>query len=781
MQSTTKTKQWALLLLLSPIWIFNLLTSVPNRGFDVSFYADPFSATAYPTIRGYRDQDPSTQLVVGDRIIQIGEMDVHGATQLGLFARTVAAAHASGGVVSFLVERDGQRLTLSESLKPQTRARSPLFVASIVYGLAAVLILWRAPPGPASRALFYSFLCYAALYSGAPATTEVQAWSAVLCYTVALLFAQPLLIRAFLSFPEEVNALRGMNRWWPWLFALVGPPFASARYGFPMRLDDAQLPALIGVIAFIVALLIIIGLNFRRSGPSGRRQIKWVLYGVYLGAVPSLFAFAVGGPAPVDPPFWWGLCLAIGASSFPVVVLISVLRSDFLDVDRLIGVTATYNLLLIGLIGAALVVAPRLTVFMSEVADVDPFAGQIGFALALAAALVPAQRWLSPTVHRLFFKERFALEQAMRNLPSQLAAARTAEELWQTTGRRLDELLHPTTCAIYSVVGNSFATVYARGGTVPPAIDTSNELVTAMAQLDGATNVRSSALRRLTGMARAVLDSLQSQVLIPITRDDQLESIISLGEKHSGDIYTNTDLTLLTGIANSLASHLVRFDTVELLERARATQDAMRKYVPGVVAEEILQGQSLADGERHVTVLFVDIRGYTAYTYSRPAEDIFSTLNQYTECVSRLVTENGGSVVEFKGAGMMAVFGAPQTLANKEAAAVRAARALIDAVPRLKPADGIERGLNIGAGIATGQAFVGNIAAVDRMIWSAIGNTTNLAARLQNMTRDLGAALIIDEATYRAAAGEVDGLVRTEKAIRGRSHAETIYLLPLAG
>jgi hypothetical protein len=95
---------------------------------------------------------------------------------------------------------------------------------------------------------------------------------------------------------------------------------------------------------------------------------------------------------------------------------------------------------------------------------------------------------------------------------------------------------------------------------------------------------------------------------------------------------------------------------------------------------------------------------------------------------------------------MMAVFGAPDPLADKERRALAAARRIVAEVGALRsPALGVAGGrLAVGVGLATGAAYVGAIRSVDRHIWSAIGNTTNLAARLQALTRDLGARIVID-------------------------------------
>ncbi len=116
-------------------------------------------------------------------------------------------------------------------------------------------------------------------------------------------------------------------------------------------------------------------------------------------------------------------------------------------------------------------------------------------------------------------------------------------------------------------------------------------------------------------------------------------------------------------------------------------QESLRRYVPGAIAEQLSSGGELASGEREVTVLFVDIRGYTGFSESRRAEEIFSTVNRYTETVSAIVQKHGGSVVEFNGDGMMAVFGAPRELAHKERAAVDAGYEIVEAVGALTVED----------------------------------------------------------------------------------------------
>ncbi len=164
----------------------------------------------------------------------------------------------------------------------------------------------------------------------------------------------------------------------------------------------------------------------------------------------------------------------------------------------------------------------------------------------------------------------------------------------------------------------------------------------------------------------------------------------------------------------------------------------------------------------------------------RSADRIFSTLSRFTELVSSIVGEHGGSLVEFGGDGIMAVFGAPKELPAKERAALLAARELRLAMSNF-PArlDAEDERLEVGVGIATGEALVGNIRSVDRLIWSAIGNTTNLAARLQSLSREMDSSIVIDSATQREASDEVkDFEYHAAVRIRGRRETFDVYTLP---
>jgi class 3 adenylate cyclase len=719
-----------------------------------------------------------TQLQPGDTLIRIGSEDLRGRGQYGVLTAMAAAGTGAIRAVDVVVQRGGRRLAVQEPmpLRVSSRYLADMLV-SLISGTAAILILLRARPSFASRAMFQALVVDALLYVGQPGMPPP--WSTLTLVTggLCVVLTTPLLIRAIMAFPEEAHGLVGRWKWLPWPLSLVGIAIFSANNGFPLSPVAGEELSRVGLLLFVSIFLFALTRNYRRSGPAGKRQVKWLMYSFYIASLLTIPVLSSVDVAAVDQPLWATGILVLSKAAFPVTVLIASLRFDLLDIDRLFGATVLYNVLAAIALGAGFLVVPRTADALTAGLDIGRPMAQTILTIGLAALVLLAGRRLRFVVERLFFRERYALEAAMRELPERFAAVRRAEALWELAGGQLASILNPASLVIFASAGHSFVPVYAGAESRPPMLPADAPLLAWARALTGAGRIAKRDRARIGAMGAALLEDLDSHVIIPVHRNGALEALICLGEKRSGDIYTPTDLALLTAIGKTLSSHMVRFDEAELLERAQTLQQRMRRYVPGALAEVLAEGAELETGEREVSVLFVDIRGYTAYSHGRDAREIFSTVNRYTEAVSSIVREEGGVVVEFNGDGMMAVFGAPRPLADKEAAAVRAGVRLATEVPSLAAEEGT---LAVGVGVATGPAFVGNIEAVDRTIWSAIGNTTNLAARLQSLTRTVAAAVLLDERTWTRAGDHGRAFTRMDDvAIRGRAVPETLFALSL--
>ncbi len=189
------------------------------------------------------------------------------------------------------------------------------------------------------------------------------------------------------------------------------------------------------------------------------------------------------------------------------------------------------------------------------------------------------------------------------------------------------------------------------------------------------------------------------------------------------------------------------YETLLQLSERRRLRNAFSGYVSPPVMDEILTGQlqpDLGGVNKFVCVLFSDIRGYTTRSEGMTPEAVIGFLNRYFEQVVQLIHARGGSVVSFMGDGIMAVFGAPKPLVNPCADAFAAAREMLDYVGRFN-ADSRAAGetaIEIGIGLHGGEAVVGHVGSTLRHDYTAIGDVTNVASRLEGLTKETGYRLV---------------------------------------
>ena len=214
-----------------------------------------------------------------------------------------------------------------------------------------------------------------------------------------------------------------------------------------------------------------------------------------------------------------------------------------------------------------------------------------------------------------------------------------------------------------------------------------------------------------------------------------------------------------------------------LRERDRV-RDLLGKAVSREIASELLRRPvALGGEEREVTVMFTDVRGFTGYSERIPPTMLVSVLNAYFTRVTRVIERHGGIVDKYIGDAVMAVFGAPLDRPDHAARAIACARDVmrdLDEWNREREARS-DWPLRTGIGIATGVVVAGNLGSETRHNYTVMGEAANLAARLQDLTKEHGVpCLIAAETVNRAGAGT--GLVALGRiAVRGRSEPIDVF------
>ncbi|OBJ15969.1 adenylate/guanylate cyclase domain-containing protein [Mycobacterium colombiense] len=209
-----------------------------------------------------------------------------------------------------------------------------------------------------------------------------------------------------------------------------------------------------------------------------------------------------------------------------------------------------------------------------------------------------------------------------------------------------------------------------------------------------------------------------------------------------------------------------------LAERQRL-QSAFGTYVDPVLATRLLQqGDDVFTGERRiVSVMFVDIRDFTPFAEANTAEDTVARLNALFEIVVPAVVDAGGHVNKFLGDGALAVFGAPNDLADHADAAMAAAVLIHRLV-----AERFGGELRIGIGINTGKVIAGTIGGGSKLEFTLIGDTVNVAARVEQLTKTTGDTILLTHWTVHALACRPAGLVdKGLHELKGKSAAVNVF------
>jgi len=212
----------------------------------------------------------------------------------------------------------------------------------------------------------------------------------------------------------------------------------------------------------------------------------------------------------------------------------------------------------------------------------------------------------------------------------------------------------------------------------------------------------------------------------------------------------------------------------------RQVKKLFSRYVSKDVYDQLVADPSLAalgGARRHMTVLFSDVRGFTAMSEHGTPEDVVAQLNQYFSRMVAVVFAHRGTVDKFVGDMVMALFGAPLDDDDHAEHAVQTALAMARALAELN-AEWQSQGrptLDIGIGINTGDMVAGNIGSDTIMSYTVIGDAVNLGARLESLNKDYGTRIIISEATRTRLKGRYDIHPLGDVIVKGKSKPVAIF------
>ena len=245
-------------------------------------------------------------------------------------------------------------------------------------------------------------------------------------------------------------------------------------------------------------------------------------------------------------------------------------------------------------------------------------------------------------------------------------------------------------------------------------------------------------------------------------------------------------ILFVAGIAAGLVARRLRTsfgNAIEsVAERARIL-GVFGQHVSPEVVQRLVAGDAEATSElRDVCVMFLDIRGFTAFAEKRSAAEVVTYLNTIFDAAVDVISAHHGIVNKFLGDGFMAVFGAPTSDGNACAAAVDAGLEVLRKVEALVT-EGRIPPTRMGVGLHAGPAVVGNIGSARRKEYTVIGDVVNVASRVEALNKELGSMMLVTEEVWRAygtRSAAHEGMARSREPLHVRGREMPVHIFQLA-
>ncbi|MEE4270845.1 MAG: adenylate/guanylate cyclase domain-containing protein [Thermoanaerobaculales bacterium] len=250
------------------------------------------------------------------------------------------------------------------------------------------------------------------------------------------------------------------------------------------------------------------------------------------------------------------------------------------------------------------------------------------------------------------------------------------------------------------------------------------------------------------------IHQIRSAMCAPLWLRERVIGVIYVDSPLHVGSFSTADLDLLTALANYAAVGIERARLNERIRSERAARDRLERYHSPAVIEAVLGGVDHEEPSvtlRETSIMFADIVGFTARCESLPPEEVAAFLNQFFSLAADAIFEFGGTLDKFIGDAVMAFFGAPLPQDDHAERAVRAALALtasLEAWNRDRLADGIDP-IKIRVAVHSGPVVVGDIGSASRVDYTVLGNTVNIAARLEEFVASPG-SIVVGESTHAA-------------------------------
>ncbi len=283
---------------------------------------------------------------------------------------------------------------------------------------------------------------------------------------------------------------------------------------------------------------------------------------------------------------------------------------------------------------------------------------------------------------------------------------------------------------------------------------------------------------RFSGAHSIIMQGIRSTMTLPLLYGNELLGIMHLDSLFTSNAFTDKDLQICTGMAAQAAIAIQNARLASRIEKEAQTRAQISRLIPPSVVEQVVKGELIIEkGGRlnEITMLFTDIRGFTAMSDGSDPVEVVHTLNEYFEVMVDILFQWTGTLDKFVGDEIIGLFGAPIPLPDAPFKAVSCAMSMLSALEEFNRTRAAEKqpAIRIGIGINTGSVITGSIGSTRALQYTAIGGPMNVASRLVNLAA--AGEVIISDNTYRHVADRVDAIELPPVKVKGVAAELKVY------
>ena len=284
--------------------------------------------------------------------------------------------------------------------------------------------------------------------------------------------------------------------------------------------------------------------------------------------------------------------------------------------------------------------------------------------------------------------------------------------------------------------------------------------------------------KQFFGADSIVSQGVRSTICAPLITESNVHGVLYADRLDPFAAFSPDHLELISAVAAQTAVTVETVKAHKRLAREEVARANYSRFMPEYVVQQLLNNPNsfrLGGANQTITVLFADIRGFTAISEREKPEKVVGLLNRYFSAMTEIIFEHGGTLDKYIGDGLMALFGAPSASPADAMNAVKAAVAMQKRMIRLNDellAEGYGE-ISVGIGLHTGEATIGYIGSDKRSEYTAIGDTVNLAARLESNAP--GGQILISEATAAASGNLIPVNPRDPLTVKNRVQPVNVF------